>query len=183
MCGSRKKSLGVKIGLYGVWPINPTFSVFKNSLVWVDVWVFALSWWRMIRLWGFIFLSFPNTSDKKMLVHHAESIVRHCTNGTVRFFRRNKRSFASKCFVREQFLLDLAHLERLRQSTAVYFRAHSSDVFWSTAIVFIKHFFRPIDMSLFSAIGQRTFFLTVTSSCKIECMLVPLISKDTLISR
>ena len=43
----------------------------------------------------------------------------------VQFFRKNRRSFAWKCFVREQLLLDLAHLETPIQSTAVYFRAHT----------------------------------------------------------
>ena len=43
----------------------------------------------------------------------------------VQFFRKNSRSFAWKCFVCEQLLLDLAHLETLLQSTAVYFRTHT----------------------------------------------------------
>ena len=43
----------------------------------------------------------------------------------VQFFGRNRRSFAWKCFVREQLLLDLVHLETPIQSTAVYFRAHT----------------------------------------------------------
>ena len=38
----------------------------------------------------------------------------------VQFFRKNRRSFAWKCFVREQLLLDLAYLETPIQSTAVY---------------------------------------------------------------
>ena len=43
----------------------------------------------------------------------------------VQFFRKNRRSLAWKCFVREQLLLDLAHLETPIQSTAVYFRFHT----------------------------------------------------------
>ena len=43
---------------------------------------------------------------------------------SVQFFRKNRRSFAWKCFVHEQLLLDLAHLETLIQSTAVYLRTH-----------------------------------------------------------
>ena len=40
-------------------------------------------------------------------------------------FRKNRRSFAWKCFVREQLLLDLAHLETPIQSTTIHFRAHT----------------------------------------------------------
>ena len=42
----------------------------------------------------------------------------------VQLSHKNRRSFAWKCFVREQVLLDLAHLETLIQSTAVHFRSH-----------------------------------------------------------
>ena len=40
------------------------------------------------------------------------------------FLKKNRRSFAWKCFMSEQLLLDLAHLETTIQSTVVYFRAH-----------------------------------------------------------
>ena len=43
----------------------------------------------------------------------------------VQFFRKIRRSFAWKSFVREQLLLDLAYLETPIQSTVVYFRAHT----------------------------------------------------------
>ena len=43
----------------------------------------------------------------------------------VPFFRKNRQSFAWKYFVREQLLLDLAHLQTPIQPTAVYFRAHT----------------------------------------------------------
>ena len=43
----------------------------------------------------------------------------------VQFFRKNRWSFAWKCFVREQILLDLAHLETPIQLTALYFRVHT----------------------------------------------------------
>ena len=42
-----------------------------------------------------------------------------------RFTKKNMRSFAWKCFVRQQLLLDLPHLETPIQSTAIYFRAHT----------------------------------------------------------
>ena len=41
------------------------------------------------------------------------------------FSEKNRRSFAWKCFVHDQLLLDLAHLETPIQSTAIYFRAHT----------------------------------------------------------
>ena len=43
----------------------------------------------------------------------------------VQFFRKNRRSLAWKCFVSEQLLLDLAHLETAIQSTAVYVWNHT----------------------------------------------------------
>ena len=43
----------------------------------------------------------------------------------VQFFRKNSRSFAWKCFVREQLLLNLAYLETPIQSSAIYFRAYT----------------------------------------------------------
>jgi len=122
MCGNKKKSLGAKSGLYGGWPINSMFSVLKKSLVWADVWELALSWWKMIRLRRLVFLISPNTSGKQMVVYHSELTVRRSCKGTVvddHLYRRNKPPFASKCFVREQLLLDLARLERPIQSTAV----------------------------------------------------------------
>ena len=55
------------------------------------------------------------------------------------------------------------------------------DVFRSTAIVFLEHFFQPIDTSLFfwaifklCGIQREQIFLTVKCSCNIECMLVSL---------
>ena len=47
------------------------------------------------------------------------------TIATSPVFQKNRRSFAWKCFVRGQLLLDLAHLETPTQSTAVYFRTHT----------------------------------------------------------
>ena len=44
----------------------------------------------------------------------------------VQVFRKNRRSFAWKCFVCEQLLLNLSYIETPIQSTAVYFRAHTN---------------------------------------------------------
>ena len=76
----------------------------------------------------------------------------------VHFFFKNRLSFAWKCFMREQLLLDLAHLETTIQSTVVYLRAHIrkstiGHLSWSHRRVSKQrdrmHFFRPIDTSLF----------------------------------
>ena len=61
------------------------------------------------------------------------------------------------------------------------------DVFQSTPIEFLKHFFRPINASQFferlTNCPMRThFFLTIKCSCNIECMLVPLMPKVVSIS-
>ena len=67
-----------------------------------------------------VFLISWKTTVKQMVVYHSELTVVRCSSGT------NKRSFAWKCFVRDQLWLDLAHLETPIESTAVYFRAHTS---------------------------------------------------------
>ena len=78
----------------------------------------------------------------------------------VQFFRKNRRIFAWKCLVREQLLLDLAHLETPIQSTAVYFRAktHKSTIHHLSRCHrrvskhsdrILELLFRPIDTSLF----------------------------------
>ena len=43
----------------------------------------------------------------------------------IQFFWKNRRLIALKCFVPEQLLLNLAHLETPIQPTAVYFRAYA----------------------------------------------------------
>ena len=59
--------------------------------------------------------------DRKQIICTKWAIrLRH-----VQFFRKNRRSFAWKCFLRGQLLLDLAHIETPIQSTAVYFRAYT----------------------------------------------------------
>ena len=109
----------------------------------------------------------------------------------VQFFRKNRRSFAWKCFARELFLLDMAHLETPIQLTAVYSRAHTRKstihhllgchrrvskhrnrifvVFLSTN----RHepfFFWAIDK--LCGVQREQIFLTVNCSCNIECMMV-----------
>ena len=91
----------------------------------------------------------------------------------VQFFRKNNRSFAWKCFVREELLLDLAHLEIPIQSTAVYFRAHtlkSTIHHLSRCHRRSFHFFPPICTRLLSDWQIVQIFLTGKCSCNIECM-------------
>ena len=118
----------------------------------------------------------------------------------VQFFRKNRRSFAWKCFVHEQILLDLAHLETPIKSTAAYFRPHTRK---ST----IQHLLRshrriskyqdrifgvPFDQSTrtffwankkLCGIQPEQIFLTVNYSCYIQCILVPLMPEVVSISR
>ena len=97
------------------------FWVLKNAVVWPDVWELASPSSTF---------AFPDFLEDKWLCTTQNWLfcvvlvvrLRH-----VQFFRKNSRSFAWKCFVREQLLLDLGHLETPIQSTAVYFRAHKRE--------------------------------------------------------
>ena len=118
----------------------------------------------------------------------------------VQFSRKNRRSFAWKCSVREQLLLDLAHLETPIQSTANYFRGHKRkstihhllqchrrvskhrDRIFGTFLSTNRH--EPCFERLTNYVGSNAnkFSLTVKCSCNIECMLVPLMPKVVSIS-
>ena len=83
---------------------------------------------RVIRLRRLVYLISWKTTGKQIVVYHAELIVLRCSSGTFAtcpVFPKNRRLYAWKCFVREQPLLDLTHLETLILSTAVSFRAHT----------------------------------------------------------
>ena len=124
--GNKNKSFGLKSGLYGGWLIKPMFWTVINAVVGADVWELILSFSTAIRLRQLVFLISWKTTGKQMIVHHSELTFLRYSSGTiehVQFFRKNRRAW--KCFVREQLLLDLAHLETPIQSTAVYFRAHT----------------------------------------------------------
>ena len=125
-------------------------------------------------------------------------VVRLCEMSS--FSEKNRQSFAWKCFVREQLLLDLTYLETPIQSIAVYFQAHMrkskihhllryhwrvskhrNHIFW----VFLstnRH--EPVFEQLTNCVGSNAnkVFLTVKYSCNIECMLVPLMPKVDSIS-
>ena len=153
---------------------------------------------KVIRLRRLVFLISWKTTGKQMVVYHSELAFQRCSSGTIAtcsIFPKNGRSFAWKCFVREQLLLDLAHLETSIQSTAVYFRAHTRKstihhhdskhhdrifgAFFSTN----RH--EPFFEQLTNCVGSNVnkFFLTVKCSCNIECMLVPLMPKVVSLSR
>ena len=72
-----------------------------------------------LRRWNFLI------SWKTLVVYHSELIVLHCSSGTTATCPKNRWSFAWKCFVRDQLLLDLAYLKTNIQKTAVYFRTHT----------------------------------------------------------
>ena len=125
----KNKSFGVKSGLYGGWLIKSIFWVLKNAVVWADVWELALSWWRVIRLRRLVFLISWKTTGKQMVVYHSKLTVQRWSSGTIVtcpvFPQKNRWSFAWKCFVRDQLLMDLIHLKTAIQLTAVYFRVHT----------------------------------------------------------
>ena len=82
----------------------------------------------MIRLRRLVFLISWKTAGKRMGVYHSQITVLRCSSdmiATYPVFPKNRRSFAWKCFVLEQLLLDLVYLETPIQSTAVYFPAHT----------------------------------------------------------
>ena len=123
------------------------------------------------------------------------------SSAVVLVFPKNRRSFAWKCFVREQFLLVLAHLETPIQSNVVYFRAHMCkstihhlsrchrgvskhrDCIFRAFPSSNRHksFFWAIDK--LCEIQREQIFLTFKCSCNIQCMLVPLMPQVVSISR
>ena len=117
------------------------------------------------------------------------------------FSEKNRRSFAWKCFVRKQLLLDLAHLETPIQWTAVYFRAYTRkstihhlsrchrrvskhrERIFGAFLSTNRH--EPFFERLKNCVGSNAnkFLLTVKYSCNIECVLIPLMPKVVSISR
>ena len=79
----------------------------------------------MFRLRRLVFLISWKTTSTQMVVYHSELTVLRCSSGTIvicpvfqKKKKKNRRSFPWKCFVREQLLLNLAHLETPIQPTA-----------------------------------------------------------------
>ena len=153
--GNKKKSFGGKSQLYGGWLIKSMFWVLKNAVVWADVWERALSSWRVIRLRRLFSLFLGRQLANKWLCTTQNwlfCVVLVVRLQYVQLFRKNRRSFAWKCLVREQLFLDLVHLFTfgLICINPRFITCHDSiGVCRSTTIVFLEHFFRPIDTSLF----------------------------------
>ena len=106
------------------------FWVFKNAIVWANVWEFGLSWWRVTRLRRLAFpISWKMTGKQMFVYQWSELTVLRGTNAKCPVSpqskkknnnKKTRRSFACICFVCEQLLLDLAHLKTPIQSTAVF---------------------------------------------------------------
>lgn len=135
-----------------------------------------------------VFRPLTNISGKQMLVYYSEltAIRRYMSSS----FRKSRQPFASKCFMRELVLLDLAHLER----PIVYLWAHMHrTMIHRLPLCYTRlskhrngiflHFFAAIDASFFWAIfklcgiQREYFFLTAKCPCNIECMRVELMPK------
>ena len=122
-----------------------------DVVVWANVWELALSWWRVIRLRRLVFLISWKKTGKQIVVYHSELTILRCTSGTIAtwpVFRKNMRSFAWKCFVCKQLLLDLAHLRLLFTFGLICVNPRFI-ICHDVIDVFLEHFFQPIDTSFF----------------------------------
>ena len=107
--GNKKKSFGAKSGLYGGCPIKSMFWVFKNAVVWADLWKLAFSWWRVICLLRLVFLISWQTNDCVPLWTWLFCVVLVVRLQYVQFFRKKRQSLVWKCFLVEE-LLDIIHI-------------------------------------------------------------------------
>ena len=203
MYENKKKSFDAKAGLYGGWLIKSMFWVLKNTVVWADVWELALSWWRVIRLRRLVFLISWKTTGKQMVVYHSKLTVLRCSSGTIAacpvFPKKQVNRWLEVLCARATFVgfgsSWNAHTGPypygLIRVNLRFITCHDViDLFRSTAIVFLEHFFRPIDTRLFLSDWQivwhpmrRKFFDSQMFMRYIECMLVPLMPKIVSISR
>ena len=181
------------------------FSVLKKSLVWADVWELALSWWRMIRLRRLVALTFPKTSGKQIVVYHSELIVRRCTNDTVaachKVFRKKQVTICFEVLhARTTFggfcLSWKTHTVDCRLLSGSHAEIHDSSPVTIPQACFeasLPYFFSiSLDQSTLASfwafvklcgIQREHIYLTAKFSFNIQCMLVPLKSKDVSISR
>ena len=120
------------------------------------MWELTLSWWRVIRLRRLVCLISWKTTEKQIVVYHSELTVLRCSSGTIE---------TCPVFSKKQSPI---------QSSAVHFRAQTgkSTIHHlsrchrrrrSTAIVFLEHFFRPIDTSLVLSYWQIVWDPTRTN--------------------
>ena len=142
------------------------------------MWELTLSWWRVIRLRRLVFLISCKATGKQMIVYHSELTVLHCSSGTIAIcpvfpkklaiiFLGSASCASNFCWIwpilkdPHSRLLFTFGLIRLNPQFII---CHDViDVFRSTAIVFLEHFFPPIDMNLFLSNWQIVWNLTRTN--------------------
>ena len=154
MYGNKMKSFGAKSGLYGRWHIKSMFWVLKNVVVWADVWELPLSWWRAICLQRLVFLISWKTTGKQIVVFHSELTVLRCSSGTIAtcpvFPKKTGDHLLRSALCLKHLYSWLLFIFGLLDVNPRFITCHDvTDVFRSTAIVFLEHFFRRIDTSLF----------------------------------
>ena len=180
--GNKKQSFGAKSGLYGEWLIKSLFWVLINAAVWADVWELALSWWRMIRLRWLVFLISWKTTGKQMVVYHSELTVLHCSSGTIAtcpVFSKEQQIICMQVLCARATFVGfgsswnthtvswnnqlLSTFGLIRVNSRFIACHYVLDVFRSTAILFLEHFFRPIDRSLILSDWQIVWDPTQTN--------------------
>ena len=168
------------------------FWVLQNAVVWDDVWELALSWWRVIRLRRLAFLIPWKTTGKQMVVYHSEFTVLLCSCSTIAtcpVFAKTQAIICLEVLRARATFVGFGSSWNTARVNPRFINCHDvKDVFRSTAIVFLEHFFRPIGTRIFWAVDKlcgiqrEQIFLTVKCLCTIECILVPLIPKVVSIS-
>ena len=173
------------------------FWVLKNAVVWAVVWELALSWWIVIRLRRLIFLISCEKTGKQMVVYHSELNVMHYSSGTIAprpvFPKKTGDYLLGSAMCASNFcciwLILKYPYSRLLFTFGLmlvnpwFITCHDiMDVFRSTAIVFLEHFFRPIDPffeRVINCVGSKRnqIFFIVKCLRNIEYRLVPLMPK------
>ena len=130
---------------------NTTYTI-QSRVDWPNVWKLALSWWRRIRLRRLVYVISWKTTGKQMVVFY------DCDMSS--FFEKTGDHLLGSASCASKFCwiwLILKHLySRLLFTFGLIYVnlrfivcANVIDVFRSTAIVFLEHFFWPIDTSSF----------------------------------
>ena len=169
---------------YDRWLIKSMFWVLKNAVVWADVWELALLW-----CWFTWFLGRQLTNKwlftTQNWLFRVVLVVRLLHS---QFFQKKtgdhllgSASWASNfCWIwlilKQPYSRLLFTFGLIRENPLFTICHDVIDVFRGTAIVFLKHFLRPIDRRLFLTIDKlcgnqrEQICLTVKYSCNIECM-------------
>lgn len=183
MCGHRNKSLDTKLGLYGGWPSIPLFQSSKFSwlsrcvrvrIVLVGGW-FSFFFWILlaseylhtIQHWPCDVALMMSVLPKKQAIIYA--------NNFCRIWLILKYLYS--------WLLFTFGLIRVDQWFVIYY-----DVLKHRHCMFLAFFSTNRHQSFFERLwnyveSNASNFLTAKCSCKIECILLPLMPKDTSISR